>query len=110
MYGRVSTFRVEPAKLDHFAHLVRESLLPAVTRQRGYRGGLLLADRATGKVMAVSLWETAADLQAAEPAGAYRGVLGMLLGVVPGSAVHETFEVSAITGWHPDQANPAAHE
>ena len=38
MYARVSTFRVEPAKLAHFAALVRESLLPAVTRQRGYRG------------------------------------------------------------------------
>ncbi len=110
MYARVSTFRVEPAKLEHFARLVRESLLPAVTRQQGYCGGLLLANRSTGKVLTVSLWETAADLTSAEPAGAYRGVLGMLLGVVPGSAVHETYEVSAITGWHPGQANPAAHE
>ena len=93
MYARVSTFRVEPAKLEHFADLVRESLLPAVTRQRGYRGGLLLAERATGRVMAGSLWETA---------GAYSGVPGMLLGVVPGSAVHATYEVGAIAGWHPE--------
>ena len=98
MYARVSTFRVEPAKRAHFAGLVRESLLPAVTRQRGYRGGLLLAERATGKVMAVSLWETAADLTAAEPAGAYRGMLGMLPGIVPGPAVHETYEVAASAG------------
>ena len=110
MYARVSTFRVGPAKLAHFADLVRESLLPAVTRQRGYRGALLLADRATGQVMAVSVWETVADLQAAEPAGAYRGVLGMLLGIVPGSAVHETYEVSAAAGWHPEHTNPAAHQ
>ena len=110
MYARVSTFRVEPARLAHFAAMVRESLLPAVERQRGYRGGLLLADRATGQVMAVSLWETAADLTAAEPAGAYRGVLGMLLGVVPGSALHETYEVRAVAGWHTERANPAAHD
>ena len=110
MYARVSTFRVGPAKLAHFARLVRETLLPAVTRQRGYRGGLLLADRATGKVMAVSLWATAADLQAAEPAGAYRGVPGLLLGVVPGSAVYETYEVIATAGWHSERADPAAHE
>ena len=110
MYARMSTFRVEPAKLDHFADLVRESLLPAVTRQQGYLRGLLLVDRATGQVMAVSVWETEADLQAAEPSGAYRGVLGMLLGVVPDSAVHETYEVSAAVGWHTEHANPAAHE
>ena len=110
MYARVSTFRVEAAKLARFADLVRETLLPAVARQRGYRGGLLLVDRATGKVLAVSVWETAADLQAVEPTGAYRGVLGMLLGVVPGSAVHETYEVRATTGWHTEHTDPATHE
>jgi hypothetical protein len=55
MYSRVSTFRVEPAKLEHFADLVRESLPPAVTQQQGYLRGLLLVDRATGQVMAVSV-------------------------------------------------------
>jgi len=94
MYARVTTFQVEPAKLDEFVGRVRETVALAVTQQRGHRGGLLLTDRATGKVMAVNLWETEADLQAAEPAGAYREVLGVLLGVVPGSEVHETYEVS----------------
>jgi hypothetical protein len=94
MYARVTAFRVEPAQLDAFADRVRETLAPAVAQQRGHRGGLLLTDRATGKVLAVNPWETDADLQAAEPAGAYREVLGMLLGVVPGSEVHETYEVS----------------
>ena len=94
MYARVTAFRVEPAQLDAFAGRVRETLAPAVAQQRGHRGGLLLTDRATGKVLAVNPWETDADLQAAEPAGGYREVLGRLLGVVPGSEVHETYEVS----------------
>ena len=94
MYARVTTFRVEPAQLDAFAGRVRETLVSAVTQQRGHRGGLLLTDRATGKVMAINLWETESDLQAAEPAGSYREVLGVLLGVVPGSEVQETYEVS----------------
>jgi hypothetical protein len=37
-------------------------------------------------------------------------VLGLLLGVVPDSAVHETYEVSAAAGWQTEHANPAAHE
>ena len=93
MYAQVTTFRVEPGKLDEFAGRVRETLAPAVAQQPGHRGGLLLSDRATGKVLAVSLWETAADLQAAEPGGGYREVLGLLPGVVPGSEVQETYEV-----------------
>ena len=97
VYAQVTTFQVEPGKLDEFAGRVRETLEPAVAQQRGYRGGLLLTDRATGKVLAVSLWETDADLQAAEPAGGYRDVLGLLLGVVPGSEVQETYEVSMRT-------------
>ena len=73
MYPRVTTFTVEPAKLDAFAGRVRETVAPAVTQQRGHRVGLLLTDPATGKM------------------------LGLLLGAVPGSAVQETYEVSVRT-------------
>ena len=109
MYARVLTFQVEPTKVEDFASRVRDTLAPAVAQQQGFSGGLLLTDRRTGKVMTVSLWETEAALLAAEPAGRYQPVLGMLLGVVPGSEVQETYAVSATVGWHTEQATPTAN-
>ena len=94
MYAQVTTFRVEPGKLDEFAGRVRETLAPAVAQQPGHRGGLLLSDRATGKVLAVSLWETEADLQASESeSGYYQEQLGKYEPFFTVPPVRESYEV-----------------
>jgi len=45
-----------------------EHVLPALEMQDGFSGGLVLADRQSGKVLAVTLWENEQAMDATEDA------------------------------------------
>src|SRR5262249_37866827 len=48
--------------------LVQEMVLPTLQQQPGFKGYLGLVNRQSGKSLAISLWESAADMQAVEEA------------------------------------------
>lgn len=54
--------------IDAGVAFVREEVLPQLEQQSGFRGLSASADRATGKLTVLSVWETEADLQASESA------------------------------------------
>jgi heme-degrading monooxygenase HmoA len=58
MFGRVSTFEGSPGQVDDLTRFAREQVLPAIERLDGFSGILGLADRQSGKVVAVTLWES----------------------------------------------------
>jgi hypothetical protein len=58
VFARVSEFQVDPERLDEMAREGVEHVLPALKMQDGYNGGLVLVDRRSGKVLAVTLWES----------------------------------------------------
>jgi len=68
MFARVSTYESRPEQLDEMHHEGVEHVLPALKMQDGYRGGLVLADRQSGKVLAVTLWESEQAMDATEDA------------------------------------------
>ena len=72
MYARVTTLQVQPDKIDETIGIVRDLTVPNAKQQPGFAGLLLLTDRATGKSLAVSLWETEAALTRSEAGGYYR--------------------------------------
>jgi hypothetical protein len=49
-------------------HEGMEHILPALEIQDGFSGGLVLADRQSGKVLAVTLWENQQAMDATEDA------------------------------------------
>src|SRR5947209_7207561 len=69
MYARVWFVNTEPEKKDEIIQVLRESVLPAIHQQQGYKGYLALSDPSTGKGIAIALWETEADLKASEAIG-----------------------------------------
>lgn len=69
MYARVWFVKTEPEKRDEIIQAIRDSVLPAVHHQQGYKGYLALSDPSTGKGLAIALWETEADLKASEAIG-----------------------------------------
>ena len=71
MHARVTTGAVQPERLDEFVRSLQESLIPAAERQAGYREFLLLTDRASGRVVGITLWDTEEALRASEEAGGY---------------------------------------
>ena len=64
MYARLVTGTIPPDKLDQAIQLWRDTVLPSVQQQKGFKGVRLLVDRTNGKIASLGLWETEADFQA----------------------------------------------
>jgi heme-degrading monooxygenase HmoA len=93
MHARVTTIQLQPGMADRMSAIFEDSVVPAAKEQRG---GLLLTDRNTGKAVAISLWDTEADLAASETSGYYQAQMAKLAGVgfFAGPPVRETYQVS----------------
>src|SRR5919112_470610 len=76
MFARVSTYEGRPEQLDEMHHEGVEHVLPALQMQHGFSGGLVLADRQSGKVLAVTLWESEQAMDATEDASHWLRVFG----------------------------------
>lgn len=56
--ARMSSFSGEPAKIDDVIRAGAEDVLPEIREIDGWRGVILLVDRATGATRAITLWES----------------------------------------------------
>jgi hypothetical protein len=68
VFARVSEFEARPERLDEMHREGVEHILPALQMQHGFNGGLVLADRKSGKVLAVTLWESEQAMDITEEA------------------------------------------
>lgn len=68
MFARVSELEVRPELLDEMNREGAEHILPALRMQDGFSGGLVLVDRQSGKVVAISLWESERAMDITEEA------------------------------------------
>ena len=66
MFARITTFEGRPERVAEFRLAMEEHVLPALRRLPGFQGVLFLADRESGKVLGVALWETEESMQASE--------------------------------------------
>jgi hypothetical protein len=58
MFARIVTFQRSASSLDESARLAREQVIPLIRRQPGYRGAYVLVDRASGKQLGITLWDS----------------------------------------------------
>ena len=93
-YARVLTATAQPGKTDELIGIARDSILPAARQQPGFKGGLWLVDRSTGKAIASTLWETEADLLAGETSGFLREQIAKVAPLLATQVVREAYEVS----------------
>src|SRR5579864_1502830 len=63
---RITEFRGSPDKTDAVVALTQEKLVPLLRSQAGYRATAMAVNRTTGRLLASSIWETAADREASE--------------------------------------------
>ena len=68
MFARVSTLQGPPERLGEAARLLQEEAVPFARQQPGFKAAYWLADRSTGTVVAVSLWESEEAMRASEAA------------------------------------------
>lgn len=68
MHLRINEVTVSPARVDELGGVLSNKALPVVMDQKGCRGLLCTASRATGDCAIVSLWDTRESLDASEQA------------------------------------------
>ena len=66
MYARVTTFLGAPGRFDDEVADARDHVLPELERIDGFRRLLILNDRASGRSVAVTFWESENQLRASE--------------------------------------------
>jgi hypothetical protein len=71
MYARLTTFQGDPANLDDTIRVICNDVIPASKVLAGFKDGYWLSDRVTGKLIALTIFETETDLQASEAAASH---------------------------------------
>jgi heme-degrading monooxygenase HmoA len=94
MYARLTTVQLQPDKAQAGIDLYANAVVPAARQQPGNQGAWLLIDRTTGKGVAVSLWNTLADLEAGESNGYYQQQVGKFAPLITAPPVREVYEVA----------------
>ena len=97
MHARVVTSQLQPGKKDEWITIARESIVPALRQQKGFKGFAMLADTNSDKSIAYSMWETEADLKASETSGFYQEQIAKLRAVLAMPPVREIYELTVLT-------------
>ena len=68
MWARVTTVQGDPDKLDSMLDDLTNQVMPQVRelRDQGYRGMYVLTDRASGRSLTMTLWDSEESLRASE--------------------------------------------
>jgi heme-degrading monooxygenase HmoA len=62
MYARAVNVQFQSGKIDEATRMVKDTIVPVLQEQKGFKGQFLLTQRDTGKAISINLWETEADL------------------------------------------------
>jgi len=94
MYARTGASQMKSGKMDEAIGLYRDSVVPLLKQQKGFKGLYWLADRKNDKYTVMTLWETEADMTATETSGLLQEVISKFAGFVAGPTTLERYEVS----------------
>ncbi|HEY4667607.1 MAG TPA: antibiotic biosynthesis monooxygenase [Anaerolineales bacterium] len=94
MHARTGSSQMKSGKMDEAIGMYRDSVLPMLKKQKGFKGLYWLTDRSTDKYTVVTLWETEADMKATETSGLLQEVVAKFGDFVATPPAIERFEVS----------------
>jgi heme-degrading monooxygenase HmoA len=69
MHARSAVIQMSPDKIDAAVKQFQDEMLPRYREVSGYKGFKMFADREGGKVLGISLWETADGIAASDEVG-----------------------------------------
>ena len=93
MYARLTTLSFHIEKYDEGVRIFDQSVVPAARAQKGFRAIYLLADRQSGRCVALSFWDDEAVAVANEQNLYYQDQLVKLLPFYASPPVREGYEV-----------------
>ena len=94
MHVRAVTVQVQSGKTQEAIDLFKNSVVPAQKAQKGYQGSYLMTDASSGKALAISLWESEADMLVGESSGYYQEQIAKFGSLFTGSPDLNRYEVS----------------
>ena len=94
MFARTGASQMKPGKMDEAIALYRDSVLPTLRSQKGFKGLYWLTQRNTDKYTVITLWETEADMKATETSGLLQEVIAKFGSFVTAPPAIEHYEVS----------------
>jgi quinol monooxygenase YgiN len=94
MYARVTTFQVQPGKIDAWTQITSDSVITVVKQQSGYHSGLVLTDKSANKIMVITLWETEAHMKAGETSGYYQQQAAKVASLLTAPPIREAYAVT----------------
>lgn len=94
MHARTGSSQMKPGMMDDAIKMYRDSIVPTLKKQKGFKGLYWLADRSTDKYTVITLWETEADLKATETSGLLQEVVAKLGSYMATPPTIERYEVS----------------
>ena len=63
MYAQVITAHIQPTKLEEFATAFSQVILPAISREHGFKSIYVMRDAEQHKITALVVWETESEAQ-----------------------------------------------
>jgi heme-degrading monooxygenase HmoA len=66
MYARVTAAQIDPANIEEFTKIYRESVVPAAKKQKGFRSIMLMFNHETGDGLSIGYWDSEEDAIATE--------------------------------------------
>jgi heme-degrading monooxygenase HmoA len=76
MFARMFTIGGRRERLDEFARVGEEKLVPALQRFDGFAGLLVLANRRNGKILITTFWESQEAMRGGEEASRWYRAFG----------------------------------
>jgi quinol monooxygenase YgiN len=91
MYARVNATQWNPDKADEGIRLTEEVIIPAYQKEEGFRGYFLLTEPGGEGAMAITMWDTEADLE--RSAAVARAMIPQLKGILRAPPETSNYEV-----------------
>jgi heme-degrading monooxygenase HmoA len=93
MYVRLTRFQVRVERIEHALNIFRESLVPSIKTQKGYRGIYLFLNQKTGEGRVLGLYESEQDVIASDDNHFYQEQLLKFMNFFTAPPVREDYEV-----------------
>lgn len=93
MIARLTFIRIKPENVEEAARIYENGVVPEAKLQKGFCGGYLLTDAASGKGIAVTLWQSSEDLAASEANRYYQNQLIKFLDLFVMPPIKEEYTV-----------------
>ena len=94
MYVRAGTSQIQSGKMQEAIDIANDSVVPAVKAQKGFRGIYFMTDAASSNFLALSIWETGADMLASVSDGFYREQFAKIGALMAGPPEFDHYELS----------------